>query len=146
MTQDKEPFCASHYKVMVKVSDSEESRRHGGEIGILYFKLKSGYEETKKIQFNPLPIFFGPGSNHTFLTIGEDMVDIEKVMVEYKFKQTLNPLTWRVFTPRVHIEFLTIESMEHPDQSLKFCPHHGLAVGEDKGVLFRQDSCHYKKQ
>ena len=55
MTQDKEPFCAAHYKVTVKVSNSEDSIRHGGEVGILYMKLKSDYTETKKIQFNPMP-------------------------------------------------------------------------------------------
>lgn len=145
MTQDKDPYCASHYKIMVKVSNSEESRRHGGEIGILLLKLRSGYQETGPIKFNPIPIFFGPGSNHTFLTIGQDMTDIESVMVEYHFKQSLNPLTWRLFTPRVHIEFLVIQSMEHPELNIKVCPHHNLPVGEDKGVLFRPDACHYNK-
>lgn len=47
---------------MVKVSESEESRRHGGEIGVLFMKLKSGIEETDKIQFNPMPVFFLPGN------------------------------------------------------------------------------------
>lgn len=69
----------------------------------------------------------------------------ETVLVEYKFKQTFNPLTWRLFTPRVHIEFMVIESMEH-NTFTKVCTHHDLPVGEEKGVLFRQDVCDYKKQ
>ena len=145
MTSNKEPFCASHYKVSVKVSESEESRRHGGEIGNIFMKLKHGLVETKKIQFNPMPVYFSPGSNHTFLSIGEAMEEIETIMVEYKFRQTMNPLTWRINSPRIYIEYLVIQSMEH-NFHVKFCPHHKLPILEDKGVIFKQDSCHYKKQ
>jgi pancreatic triacylglycerol lipase len=147
LTQEKEPFCASHYKVSVKVSESEESRRHGGEIGILYIRLRSGYVETRKIQVNSIPVYFSPGTNHSFLAIGDDLSeDIERVKVEYKFKQTFNPLTWRINSPRVYIEYLVIESMEH-NRVIKVCPHHKLPVGEEKeGTIFRPDACDYKKQ
>lgn len=145
LTSDEEPFCAAHYKITVKVSDSEESRSHGGEIGELYLKLKSKDVESRKIQFNPMPVFFSPGSNHTFLSIGDDVEDIEKINVEYRFKQTLNPLTWRIFTPRIHVEWIIVESMEH-NTFIKVCPHHQLSVAEDQGVLFKEESCHYKKK
>lgn len=127
MTNEKQPFCAAHFKITLKVSFSEESRRHGGEIGILFLRPKSGNKEFKKMQFNPHPVYFEPGTNHTYLTIGEDVQDISTIMVEYRFKQTLNPLTWRIFTPRVYIEFIEIESMEH-NWALKVCPHHQLPV------------------
>lgn len=146
LTQGKSPYCASHYKVSVKVSESEESRRHGGEIGILFMRLRNQNDETKKIQVNSIPVYFSPGSNHTFLTIGDDMSDIEKVVVEYRFKQTFNPLTWRINSPRVYIEYLLIESMEHSTY-IKVCPNHKQPVGGDEknGVVFREDSCHYKR-
>ena len=148
LTADKEPFCAAHYKITAKISDSEESRQHGGEIGELYIKLKSGNFESRKIQFNPMPVYFSPGSNHTFLAFGDDVEDIETIKVEYKFKQTFNPLTWRIFTPRIYVEYIVIESMEH-NSFIKLCPHHQLPVSQvsqDQGVLFKEDSCHYKKK
>lgn len=111
---------------------------------MLYLKLNRDDAETRKIQFNPMPVYFSPGSNHTFLTIGDDAEDIETIKVEYKFKQTLNPLTWRIFTPRIYVEFIIIESMEH-NTLVKVCPHHNLPVAEDQGVLFKEDSCYYKK-
>lgn len=76
-------------------------------------KLRGANGETRKMQFNPIPVYFSPASNHTFLSIGDDVQDISAAKVEYKKKQTFNPLTWRIFTPRVHIEFIVIESMEH---------------------------------
>lgn len=115
---------------------------HGGEFGILYFKLKGEQFETRKIQFNPMPIYFEPGSNHTFLSIGDDIDSIETITVEYRFKQTLNPLTWRIFTPRIYVEFISIESMEHNTQTT-LCPHHKLPVAQDEEILFKQDSCFY---
>lgn len=90
-----------------------------------------------------MPVYFSPGSNHTFLTIGDDVADIETIKVEYRFKQTFNPLTWRIFTPRIYVEFIVIESMEH-NTLIRVCPHHKLPVAEDQGVLFKQDSCNYK--
>lgn len=110
----------------------------------MYIKLKGRHAETSKIQFNPMPVFFSPGSNHTFLAFGENAEDIETIKVEYRFKQTFNPLTWRIFTPRIYVEFIVIESMEH-NTYLKVCPHHELPVEEDQGVIFNEDSCHYKK-
>lgn len=144
MTTGKEPFCAAHYKITVKISESEESRLHGGEIGSLFIKLKSENVETSKILFNPIPVFFSPGSNHTFLTIGDHVESIDTIKVEYQFKQTFNPLTWRIFTPRIYVESIMIESMEH-NFFIKLCPHHGLPVSQDQGILFKESSCDYKK-
>lgn len=129
---------------LILILDSEESRRHGGEIGVLYLKLNGDDDETRKIQFNPMPVYFSPGSNHTFLTTGDDVEDIETIKVEYRFKQTFNPLTWRIFTPRIYVEFIIIESMEH-NTLIKVCPHHKLPVAEDQGVLFKEDSCYFNK-
>lgn len=72
------------------------------------------------------------------------MEEIETVMVFYSFKSSINPLTWRLLSPRVYLEFLEIQSMEH-NTIVKVCPHHDLAVGEKQGVLFRVDACHRKK-
>lgn len=139
LTHAQEPFCAAHYKVTVKISESEESKKHGGEIGILFFKLQSQQAETK-LTFNTNPLFFGPGSNHTFMTIGDDLNDIETMTVAYKFKQTFNPLTWRVFSPKIYVEFITLESMER-NYFVKLCSHQSKTVVHEEKVLFKKNLC-----
>lgn len=145
ITSDESPFCRVHFRVTVKISDSEESRRHNGEIGLLYLKVKSLTGESDRIQLNESPIYFEPGKVLTFFTTGRDIKDIRQIKVEYKFKQTLiNPLTWRIFTPRIYVEFIEIESMEF-NTKLKICPIHHMSVKQDTDLEFREESCNYKK-
>lgn len=143
LTHDQEPFCAAHYRVTVKISDSEASRQHGGEVGTLIIKLHSRNADTK-LSYNANPIFFKPGSNHTFMAIGGDLDGIETMKVAYKFKQTFNPLTWRVFTPKIYVEYITIESMERNTFDT-LCPHHSLPVVDEEKVLFKKSSCYRNK-
>lgn len=46
-------FCSTgtHYKMTIKISDSDESRLHGGEIGTMSIVIKShhGTETTEKM-------------------------------------------------------------------------------------------------
>lgn len=95
------------------------------------------------MQFNPMPVYFSPASNHTFLAIGDDVRDIVAANVEYTKKQTFNPLTWRFFTPRVHIEFIVIESMEHLSFT-KICPENKAPVDEAHSVNFEGDFCYQR--
>lgn len=125
----------------VKISNSEESRQHNGEVGLLYLKLKSLTSGTDKIQLNESPIYFEPGKEFKFFTIGADLKDARQIKVEYKFKQTLiNPLTWRIFTPRIYVEFIEIESME-TQKRMKICPSFKMPVKQDADVEFREEAC-----
>lgn len=144
ITGDKKPFCKAHYKVFVKVASNDESRMHGGEVGFLHLKMKSNKNEGSKFLLNQYSVFFAPGTNHTFLAVGEDAENVKNVIVDYKHKQTANPLTWRVFTPKIYLEFIVIESMEH-GWKIKLCPHHSLPISSGEGVTFTEDSCDYKK-
>lgn len=144
-TADKKPFCKAHYKVSVKVASNDESRMHGGEVGFLYLKLKTDHGEGKKFVLNQYSVYFAPGTNHSFLAIGDDAVDVKTITVNYKHKSTANPLTWRVFTPKIYLEFISIESMEH-GWSLKLCPHHSLPISSGEGLVFREESCDYQKE
>lgn len=45
------PFAGTHYKITIKISESEESRLHGGEIGTMSIIIKSHHEtETERMQ------------------------------------------------------------------------------------------------
>jgi hypothetical protein len=125
---------------------SEESRLHGGEIGFLYFTFTGRRkQELRKIRFNPDAVYFKPGSSHTFLTIGDDNhEDLNELKVEYRFKQTFNPLTWRIFTPRIYVESITIESMER-GSIVKVCPVHQMSVAENEAVMFKESSCLHRQ-
>jgi pancreatic triacylglycerol lipase len=144
MTSEKEPYCKTHFNVFVKIAENDESRIHGGEIGFLYLKLIGTKGEGSKFKLNQQAVFFQPGSNHTFLGIGDDVVEIKSVTVDYKYMSTVNPLTWRVFTPKIYVEYLEIESMEHGGY-IKVCPHHALPISSGEGLLFREDSCGYRR-
>jgi pancreatic triacylglycerol lipase len=146
MTSPKEPFCKTHFKVTVKVAENDESRMHGGEVGFLYLKLKSSKVENAKFLVNQQSVHFGPGMNYTFLAIGDDIEDVRSALVDYRHKSTANPLTWRVFTPKIYLEYILIESMEHPSGGeLKMCPNHGHAISSGDGLLFKEDSCDYRR-
>lgn len=41
MTGDRNPFCRVHYKVTIVMSSSDESRLHGGEIGVVSLEVRS---------------------------------------------------------------------------------------------------------
>jgi pancreatic triacylglycerol lipase len=142
LTSDKSPFCVSHYNISVKISNTEESRRYNGDIGILYFKMKSRSKTSKKIKFNSSPKYFSPGSIHSHLTTGDIINDIDSVSVTYDFVQTINPLTWRIFTSKIYIEYIVVESMEQSTQQ-KFCPDLGPdhGIGDKKEAIFKIDKC-----
>lgn len=105
-------------------------------------KLRGGSNaEARRMQFNPMPVYFSPASNHTFLTIGDDIRDIAAASVDYKKKQTFNPLTWRIFKSRVYIEFIVIEAMTD-NKFTKICPENKSPVDEDHSVIFDEENCH----
>lgn len=144
-TSDKKPYCKAHYKVHVKVAENDESRMHGGEVGFLYVKLKTEYGEVGKFLINQYSVYFKPGANHSFFAIGDSAEHIQRITVDYKHKSTANPLTWRVFTPKIYLEYLTIESMEHGWKKT-FCPHHSLPISSGEGLVFREESCDYVRK
>ncbi len=140
ITGEKKPFCKAHFKVFVKVASNDESRMHGGEVGFLYLKMKS-----EKFVLNQFSVYFAPGTNHTFLAVGDDEENVKSVLVDYKYKSTANPLTWRVFTPKIYLEFITIESMEH-GWKVRVCPQESLPISSgNQGLKFSEEFCGSRK-
>lgn len=140
LTSDKSPFCVTHYNVTVKISNSEESKRSNGDVGILSFKLKSSKQTTQKIYFNSEPKYFLPGTTHTKLTTSSDNIEsIESAIVVFSTEPSINPLTWRIFTSKIYIEYIQMESMEF-SSTQKLCPEE-LGSIEGKETIFRSDLC-----
>ena len=101
----------------MKVSSSEESTTHGGEVGQLLFTMhsttdKSG-EKADTIPFDKNG-YHEPGSVHTSVIAANHIKHIAAVEVEWDFNVSVfNPLTWRILAaPRLFIESVTVESLE----------------------------------
>lgn len=127
----------------MKVASNDESRMHGGEVGFLYLRLKTDHGEGAKFVLNQYSVYFAPDTNHTFLATGDNAEDVKSVTIYYKYKSTANPLSWRVFTPKIYLEFIVIESMEHV-WSMKLCPHHSLPISSGEGLVLTEEACDFR--
>ncbi|GAB0094042.1 pancreatic triacylglycerol lipase [Sergentomyia squamirostris] len=142
MTDAQKPYCRTHYKVKIKISNSEESILHGGEIGIMSIIIKSQHNtETEKMPFSEEATFYEPGHKYVTVMPGKDVGIPKYAIVNWEYKTNpLNPLTWRVISPRVYIEYIIVESLEHKS-SLRLCPMFNNPVVADTENVFRHDYC-----
>lgn len=64
------------------------------------------------IEFTYSP--YEPDNIYTSVAVGDDIGPVHNATVFYHYKASLiNILTWRLYTPRVYIEYVIIESMEY---------------------------------
>lgn len=143
MTGDKKPFCRVHYKITVKISNSDESTLHGGEIGTLSVRLHSHRKRyTDKIKFSAEPRYFEPGLEYTAMVPGRDLNHPTYAAVFWEYQTNLlNPLTWRILSsPRIYLDYIVIESMEK-DLRLKLCPRRNAAVLSGSENIFDTNYC-----
>lgn len=117
LTTDASPFCKGHYKITVTVANTEESKRHRGEVGTLWFTAHSTTDGTglksNKIQLND-GAYHEPGSSYTFVVAGDAIEKIKSVEAEFQYDtNVMNPLTWRMFSaPRLYISKIQLENLE----------------------------------
>lgn len=145
MTNGKSPYCRTHFKVTIKISSSIESRMHGGEVGDMSIIIHADqYNATEKMRLSPEIVsrYYEPGLEYTAVTPGRDIGIPKYAYLEWEYKANpLNPLTWRILTtPRVYVEYITIESLEHRSK-LKLCPIFGTPVQADTENLFKDEYC-----
>lgn len=131
-----------HYKITVRVSGHDESNMHGGEIGTISVRLHSNTRSKKltdHIRFSEKPMYFEPGFEYSALVPGKDVHDPASYASVYWEYQTnfLNPLTWRILSaPRIYLDYIIIESLEHPDMELKLCPlNEGAVISGTENIL-----------
>lgn len=142
-TAKRSPFCRHHYKISVKVSDSEESRLHGGEIGTLSIKIHARRRrETEFMPFTRIPQYFEPGEQYVSVVTGKDIANPTYVSVSWDYETSLlNPLTWRIVSaPRIYIDYILIESIENPNFVMRLCPLRNSPILSGSNIL-DQNNC-----
>lgn len=144
MTGDQKPFCRAHYRITARVSASEDSILHGGEIGTLSVRLhplNKLKKSTERIKFSDKPKFFEPGFEYTAMVPGKHVVDPTYATVYWEYSTSLlNPLTWRILSaPRIYLDYVIIEALES-NHYLKLCPSNdGSIMAGTENVLLAEN-------
>lgn len=110
-------FLGAHYRIKVETSNSTESKKHGGEVGQLMFKMHStrdGSGENSGSVALTERGYHGPGMVFQAVVPALAIKYLKTVEVEWKYKTDLwNPFTYRILhEPRVFISRITIDSLE----------------------------------
>ncbi|XP_019559646.3 pancreatic triacylglycerol lipase-like [Aedes albopictus] len=143
ITGDDAPFCRTHYKVTMFISDSEESLVHGGEIGKMAVEMiGSKRERSSRMELSQEPLYFEPGRNYSAVAAGKDVGMPARAFLSWEYKTNpMNPFTWRVMnTPRVYVAYIVVQTLEHRSRQ-KFCPLNELPVKADQDNEFREEYC-----
>lgn len=145
ITGPGEPYCRTHYKVLIKVSDTEESILHGGEIGRFHLSIYgSKGVQSDKMKFTEEAELYEPGRNYTRVLAGTSVGKPRKVAVSWEYNTSfLNPLTWRILSsPRVYIEYIVLQSLEYRSK-IRLCPNYNMPVTSNSDSLFTQENCRF---
>lgn len=140
-----EPYCRTHYKVLIKVSDTEESVIHGGEIGRFHMSIYgSKGEHSDKLAFSEDAELYEPGQNYTRVLAGTSVGKPRKLAVSWEYNTSfLNPLTWRILnSPRVYIEYIILQSLEYKSK-IRLCPSYNMPVTNNVDSWFTMANCRY---
>lgn len=105
-----------HYKVTIRVSKTNESVDHGGEVGVFALRvIGENGKMSERLQFSEHSRYYGPGSAHTIVLAGDVVGEPEAVELTWEYQTSFfNPLTWRLLhKPCVYINSVTVESLEY---------------------------------
>ncbi|KAF7274634.1 pancreatic triacylglycerol lipase-like [Rhynchophorus ferrugineus] len=125
LTSEAKPFCKGHYRIRVRVSGSEESVRHKGEIGQLVFTMHNTIDgsahKTSPVGF--ISGYYEPGEVYTRVVATDEIKHLRAVEIEWKYNSSLfNPLTWRLLTtPMIYLTDVVVETLE-TQQKITVCP------------------------
>ncbi|XP_055383035.1 pancreatic triacylglycerol lipase [Condylostylus longicornis] len=145
-TAKSKPFCRHHYKITVRISNSEESILHGGEIGTLSIKLHARKRrETETMPFSSSPQYFEPGEEYVSVVPGKDIQNPTHATITWDYQTSLlNPLTWRIVsTPRIYVDFILIESIENPKFEMKLCPQMDSPIISGSDNILEINKCKF---
>ncbi|KAL3268284.1 hypothetical protein HHI36_007405 [Cryptolaemus montrouzieri] len=125
MTGENRPYCRAHYRISVKISGSERSKLHRGEIGQLVFIMHST-SDGKGFKSKPAALKGGyhePGEIYTGVVATDEIRTLKAVEVEWRYNSSLfNPLTWRLLSaPRIFIDHITVDALEIR-KTITVCP------------------------
>ncbi|CAG9819198.1 unnamed protein product [Phaedon cochleariae] len=125
LTGANAPYCRSHYRISVEISDSNFSKTEGGEVGTLHFTMHSS-EDGKGDKTGRVGFFTGyhrPGGGYTGVVATDGVTHMGAIEVEWKYETNLlNPLTYRILTsPRIYLRKVTVEALDI-DERITVCP------------------------
>lgn len=107
-------IAEGHYKITINISKTDESLLYGGEVGMFVIRaIGANGKKTEKMQLNSSPRYYEPGSTYTVVLPGDYIDKPDSVEITWVYERSiLNPLTWRLNTPRAYIDSLTIKNLE----------------------------------
>ncbi|XP_053678359.1 pancreatic triacylglycerol lipase [Anopheles nili] len=143
ITAADSPYCRSHFRVTMSVSNEDESLIHGGEIGKMSLELYGeGGVRSGKMDFSKNPVYFEPGGNYSAILAGTHVGKPLKVMLTWEYRTNpLNPLTWRLLmVPRVYVQEIQVQLMEMRT-TVRVCPLNKAPVRADMDNEFKRDYC-----
>ena len=120
----------------MKVSSSNESLIHGGEVGQVtvtvfsnktFDSRKKNYIETDSTELTVNNGgYLKPGTVYTSVQPGFYLkIPLNVVKVQFTYQTSLvNPLTWRILTtPKIYLDYVRVDLLE-TKESLLVCPIH----------------------
>lgn len=143
ITGDDAPYCRTHYKVTLVLSNSDESLIHGGEVGKMSLEMFGEIRNrSEQMDFTKDALYYEPGKNYSSVMAGKDVGKPRKAFLSWEYRTNpLNPLTWRLLAaPRVYVEYMIVQTLEHRSRDV-FCPLQGAPVQADRDNEFRPDYC-----
>ncbi|XP_030764164.1 pancreatic triacylglycerol lipase-like [Sitophilus oryzae] len=125
LTGSKRPYCKGHYRIGVRVSDNEDSKKHGGEIGQLVLTIHNTTDGTghKSHPVGFIGGYYEPGGSYMRVVATDEVKHLRAIEIEWKYNSSIfNPLTWRLLTtPMIYLTDVVVESLEG-QQKITVCP------------------------
>ncbi|KAK9500473.1 hypothetical protein O3M35_001738 [Rhynocoris fuscipes] len=111
ITGSKSLYCRYLYRVTVRISSSNDSLAHGGEVGSFSLEIVGIKDRTEVI-----PLFreqaYKPGSVHTEVVASKTVGRVRTAILHWSHQISFNILTWRWHLPIIYVQNVTIDSLE----------------------------------
>lgn len=143
MTGSEKPFCKAHYRVTIKISNTNESLNYGGEVGMFVIRvIGANGKQTEKIKLSSTSKYYEPGSVHRVVLPGDVVGKPELVEITWEYQTSMfNPLTWRLLhTPRAYIDLLTVDSLEF-NHGITVCPDESKTLLANEPKILTTENC-----
>ncbi|XP_028038572.1 pancreatic lipase-related protein 2-like [Bombyx mandarina] len=146
LTGNAKPYCKVHYKVVLKVANSTESKNHGPESGKVTITLVDrNNNKTDRRSLNPEQKYYKPGEIETKMLAFQDAGNPPLyVIVEWKYEASLfNPMTWRLIkSPSIFIEYIKLSSIEY-NTEITVCPKMKKPVVNNLPTVMKTKYCKF---
>ena len=84
-TNKNSPFCATHYRVTIVLSDTLQSLRQGGDRGNFRMILNGENGSTLNLLLNKQETYFEPGRTYHFITITTDIGNVQHFLNHFSY-------------------------------------------------------------